>query len=296
MTQTQTIDGSTKDYDFGQKNHWRRSLWNSILSRTEGSHKHLPVLYLCGPQDLDRQIATSKGVPHQNLIAVDKRKMNSDRVRSEGHPAINADIAKLLQSWPATQPISAAVLDLCGGLTNIVCDLASAHFRSVFSGSVVAINLLRGRDAASNDWRDRVAEIAHEEGIPVEHKNRSRMALMLYATHVGQCMLGRNLSDMPRPQHEFLANLISHLMQPQFFVYRSGTLVFDSVVFKAITVGDGENVTNAYNRLKPSHAPRLQMKCWWKQDDVESLMLVDESLRRRIVAMLAVRTRRLRSH
>lgn len=289
--------GSTKDYDFGQKNHWRRSLWNSILNRTEGRHKHLPVLYLCGPQDLDRPIAASKGVPHQNLVAVDISKKNAERVRSEGHPSLHADIADVMESWPSTQPIAAVVLDLCGGLTNVVCDLATANFRSVFSGSVVALNLLRGRDAISNGYRERVVNFAEEEGIELfDTKNRSRMALILYTSYVGQCLFGRGVESLPRPQYEFLAKLLSHIMKPQFFVYRSGKLIYDSVVFKTITIGDGEMVTSEYNRLKPNHAPSLQMKCWWKEDNFESLLEVDEYLRRRVVAMLAVRTRRMRGN
>jgi hypothetical protein len=65
------VTGATRDYDVGRKNHWRRTIWNEILRRTAGQEKQNVVLYLAGPQDLDRTVALQKGVPDQNLVAID---------------------------------------------------------------------------------------------------------------------------------------------------------------------------------------------------------------------------------
>jgi hypothetical protein len=64
--------GATRDYDVGPKNHWRRTIWNEILRRTAGQEKENLILYLAGPQDLDRKVALQKGVPDQNLVAIPK--------------------------------------------------------------------------------------------------------------------------------------------------------------------------------------------------------------------------------
>jgi hypothetical protein len=55
--------GATRDYDVGPKNHWRRTIWNEILRRTAGQEKEKLILFLAGPQDLDRNVALQKGVP-----------------------------------------------------------------------------------------------------------------------------------------------------------------------------------------------------------------------------------------
>lgn len=65
------VTGATRDYDVGPKNHWRRTIWNEILRRTAGQEKEKLILYLAGPQDLDRKVALQKGVPDQNLVAID---------------------------------------------------------------------------------------------------------------------------------------------------------------------------------------------------------------------------------
>jgi hypothetical protein len=73
--------GATRDYDVGPKNHWRRTIWNEILRRTAGQEKEKLILYLAGPQDLDRKVALQKGVPDQNLVAIDVVMENVLRVR-----------------------------------------------------------------------------------------------------------------------------------------------------------------------------------------------------------------------
>jgi hypothetical protein len=78
--------GATHDYDVGPKNNWRRTIWNEILRRTDGQEKEKLILYLAGPQDLDRKVALQKGVPDQNLVAIDVVMDNVTRVREEGAP------------------------------------------------------------------------------------------------------------------------------------------------------------------------------------------------------------------
>ncbi len=85
------MSGSSRNYKTGIKNNWRRSHWNEILRRTNGAEKRLPVIYFPGPQDLDRIVAVSKGVPTHNLIAIDLSGKNVSRVRAFDGIAIEAD-------------------------------------------------------------------------------------------------------------------------------------------------------------------------------------------------------------
>ena len=145
--------GSTKNYRFGSKNNWRRSVWNEVLRRTNGTEKKHPILYLAGPDDLDRSIAIEKGVPPHNLIAIDRDRSNVKSVRRNKGIAIEADVLDLLWSWPDTQTVAAVMLDFCCGFTRDVIGTYDAMARRPFFKAPLMINLMRGRDADTNSFR-----------------------------------------------------------------------------------------------------------------------------------------------
>lgn len=70
------IRGSQKNYSFGSKNHWRRTIWNEVLRRTQGRERDGYVLYLAGANNLDHAVAIEKRVPEHNLVAIDIRQSN----------------------------------------------------------------------------------------------------------------------------------------------------------------------------------------------------------------------------
>ena len=65
------------DYTRKPKEEWRRWVWNRVTERIpkvarDGSRRaDATVLYLVGPNDLDREVALSKGFRGFNVIAVD---------------------------------------------------------------------------------------------------------------------------------------------------------------------------------------------------------------------------------
>jgi hypothetical protein len=60
------------NYKFGTKANWRRWQWNRIVERLAVPVRDAVVVYLAGPEDLDRPVALSKGFRPDNLIAVDR--------------------------------------------------------------------------------------------------------------------------------------------------------------------------------------------------------------------------------
>ncbi len=262
MVSAPAKDGSAKDYDFGQKNHWRRTIWNEILRRTKGREKSEVILYLSGPKDLDRAIAISKGVPPLNLIAVDRKLDSVESVRSLGGGAIRADAYEVLRAWPAKQKVCAIFLDFCQGFQrlDLLRDILVYHCTShpAMKESTVALNMQRGRDEESGLFRSRLDAFITKHGIntlamvgdvypeplrseldkilrehsdmfSVDNKHRGLAFSFWY-----MCQFLDPLSESFRAMLQ-MANpptvaLMIGLFGPKLFSYRSGALVFDSVV------------------------------------------------------------------
>jgi hypothetical protein len=103
------------------------------------------VIYLAGREDLDRPIAISKGFKPHNLFAVERDKCVVRALRGSGVLTVSGDLINALDSW--TGPGHVIFADLCSGLSTSFCSLLAAlvhkpHFRR----SVIAVNLMRGRD------------------------------------------------------------------------------------------------------------------------------------------------------
>ena len=308
--QSTKVTGATKDYRFGPKNNWRRAVWNEVLRRTDGREKTHPILYLAGPQDLDRAVAIDKGVPTQNMIAVDLDQGNVDRVRSAGLPSIRGEILDVLWAWPNDRPVSAVMFDFCSGLTRDVAGVYDVFMRKPLRNAVVSVNFMRGRDAWSNKTREVLGRSGllvplwrldrrsgQMECIHMDTKHRAYQFLMFHALDTVMSAMGfgsANAKDgvaqytFPEPDREgraepefaALCSLAYSGMSPKLFTYRSGLLTFDSAVFQP--------KWNSWEK-----AP-LELQRAAEADIVEvSEKYSVPSLRRRIAAMLAVRTQRL---
>lgn len=146
-------NGANLDYKFGSKNNWRRTIWNALLRRTKGRERKYPILYLAGRMDLDRAVAESKGVPRENLIAVEKDRDAYLDLRRRGVPVIHGDLIDVLWSWSQNEPVAAVVADYCSGIVWRNAGLYDCFERAPLRGAEVVVNLLRGRDPYSNAIR-----------------------------------------------------------------------------------------------------------------------------------------------
>lgn len=283
--------GSIKNYKSGPKNNWRRTVWNEVLRRTNGREQEQPILYLAGPQDLDREIAVEKGVPTQNMIAIDFSTQNVGAVRDKGLPALKGDVADVLGSWPESRPVCAVMLDFCCGLTMQAVDVFELFERRPLRDSVVMVNLMRGRD----QWSNRIREWCGGDGttnfLPwmacyaygplgppgadcLSDKHRGLQFIAFHAidwVRVGSSAAFVDEIDIPTCADAFKR------LRPHFFSYKSGALSFDSVIFEHYARGldlpaeaEREVLANRRSNYNPDVA-------------------------RRISATLAVRTARMRA-
>lgn len=310
-------NGSHRNYKVGVKNNWRRTVWNEVLARTNGRERSEVILYLAGPDDLDREVATRKGVPYANLIAIDRCSGNARAVREDGGSAIHADALDVLWAWPRNQPVCAVVLDFCCGLEYGVLGVYDAFDSKPLRDAVVAVNFQRGRDVFFNPGREVLRAygmdaLAARFGVPSTHRGHQFLAWHALETVLVAFGLAPSRDELTdgqmaarnarRPNKaaeawvrvptdpkelekcaELAARMCARIMRPRFLSYRSGVLVFDTVVFQ-------------------HHASQRPFGAWMR--GVQALIdaaqsraekaWADMGLRRRVAAMLAVRTRRMR--
>jgi hypothetical protein len=126
-----------------------------VLKSTKGREKKEIILYLAGPEDLDRKIAIKKGVPEHNLIAVENDPKTVKILRGRGVNVIEGDLRKVVQNWSREKRLCAIVADFCCGIDKLSKDVFEVmRIKSTTVDAVLAINLQRGRDAISNNYRD----------------------------------------------------------------------------------------------------------------------------------------------
>ena len=259
-------------YANGTKETWRGWQWNRIVERLPGWRPNMgpsfyrnlcadkTVLYLCGPDDFDRQVALKKGFRHENLIACDLDGVS--HVRSGGGLGISCNLIDAISLWPKDWPLDVIIADFCGGITRESFDLAlSVHWSpAVHSGTVLSANFLRGRDAWVNEIRQKIpnhlsgsaCQLVFPPGFSEKHRgcvfaywkyswswsevlhyDDSRLADM--GIEIQRNRYGTFINGIPFDS--FLAEYYRHA-NPEFYTYRSGVQYFDSVVMRC-DVDDG---------------------------------------------------------
>jgi hypothetical protein len=156
-------------YDSGAKQTWRGWQWNRIAERIpKHKRRDAVVVYLVGPDDEDRECAKKKGFSNRNLIAIDIDNDNCRRVRDRGGVAVPGNLADLVYMWPSHTPLAGVVADFTCGHNASAIDFSVALATSYAVGpasSVVAVNLLRGRDSWSNNYRASLVD-SHSQLLP----------------------------------------------------------------------------------------------------------------------------------
>lgn len=237
------MNGAEKNYKFGQKNNWRRATWNEVLARTAGREKTEFILYLAGQNDLDRQIAIEKGVPPENLIAVDRCKDNLMPIKAQGGCTLHENVVNILKSWPPERPVCAVLLDFCSGMEQWNYNLHRYFFNTAFQRAVVMVNFMRGRDAWSNDLRQSLArsgllELFLNGKIPNPQKNRALHFVILAAATLAASADEQSCCSPSQLVEENIKSklgerilIIMAKSLTRFNTYKSGALTFDSVIF-----------------------------------------------------------------
>lgn len=235
-------NGVTKNYKFGQKNNWRRAVWNDIASRITDK-KNSMVGYLSGLEDLDRKVAIEKGFNPNNLIAIDKSKKITEELRKKGKISFHGDMQDFLLSWTGHPKINVIHADLCGPLNNAALNIARMAICSISDGGVISLNLLRGRDKVSNLLRSTMHTYIEYffEDYELEdiHLHRGKqLYLMLNSWALLEKSNARSIDASTNYQKWFREGIFKKEklnINPQFRSYKSkcngAMLVFDSIIF-----------------------------------------------------------------
>lgn len=121
------------------------------------------VLYLAGGLDEDRPVAVAKGFREENLIAIEHDYETAARLRARGTLTLVGDAFEHATAWNPRRKIDVCVLDLCGGLTEKTAEEIELMIAlPQFANAVIAVNMLRGRDASGNELRQYLAK-SHQD-------------------------------------------------------------------------------------------------------------------------------------
>jgi hypothetical protein len=139
------------NYKFGRKNNWRRWAWNQGKKRICCKPKDAVVIYLPSRQNLDEDVALSKGFDRRNLFAVERDKDIVKALRKTRANVIASDLSKTVMVFGEEPKVDLIMADFCCGLTKTAQRFAKSLLlsRAIHSGgkrTVVVANFLRGRD------------------------------------------------------------------------------------------------------------------------------------------------------
>ena len=239
---------SIESYRFGSKNQWRREVWAEIARRVPRSERReATVLYLAGPEDLDRKEARFFGFNPDLMIAVDQSPQVVANLRRRHVTAIRGKLSEVVASWPAGRPVRVLIADLCTCVGEEPRRLALYLFggRCVAPGSIVMLNLQRGREHGTG--RDEVRRVQETADVVnrftdveiADPKHRGLVILQWIALHAALGKAASITGDLGH-QARAIAGSYRHDLgwarsflertRPRRFTYRS-TVTMDTLVF-----------------------------------------------------------------
>lgn len=153
------MDNQQPDYRNSPKNIWRHRWWKSAAKRCSElkiSPKMARVIYMPGPEDLDRKVARRYGFRDHNLIGVDRDSSLCRDLRKRGVTMINGDIIEVLAAWNPINLPDVILLDTCNalgvGFTQIMHLFICGNFLN--KNLVFGANVICGHDQLVMNWRD----------------------------------------------------------------------------------------------------------------------------------------------
>ena len=233
------MSGSNLDYKFGNKNQWRRRLWNQIRARCAVPTRDAIVLYLAGKDDLDRKEAIRRGFLPKNMIAVDRDPRAIRSLRANGAIGINANFCDVMAGWNRTRDVHVVLADFCCGFdVSVVLPLAVAIMMPSFGNCVIAANFLRGRDSSSNWYREQQAPMMQELSRCAGYDPKHR-GLFFWTLYSGLLISGGEEPSTTREYEERVANRYQWCaprLNPLLLTYRStANQTFDSIIWSPLS-------------------------------------------------------------
>lgn len=273
------------------KETWRGWQWNRICERLpEWDNRKMPsmqsaefrrvaktktVLYLAGKEAMDLDWAARRGFCLDNMIAIDISEDAVKCVRGRGGIAIGGTLEETLIAWPESWKIDIVIADFCCGFSRTADTFrwSLAVSAGICRGTVVAINLQRGRDEYSNGVREDLVKYRAKDHIDVLKHRAFQWLFHLLRLGVD------SLDGM---------SLLDEIRDCYTSYYRKESPPFDSVVFRypfhrilnPEKLAIGETAVMSGIDIASAVASKSQLKRLDKQ-------------RRKITAARAVRTMRM---
>lgn len=253
------------NYKFGNKNNHRRWKWNRIVEKLRSLKKTVSeavVIYLPGPDDLDREIALSKGFKNHNLIAIDLNIKNINKIKINRNNCIQADFLDIMAHWNGNPELDVIDGDFCGGLTESLVDMAILllEMQGRSRWTVLSINMMRGRDKTAKKFRNGLIQV----GAP-DTKHRGELFYDFYNyIETKNWLIADKLSETDSKKisrEDFLKmteeiggseltdyrNKLFDIHNPLFNSYKSESgLVMDSCIFTLLPIAFDRSPDNNY--------------------------------------------------
>lgn len=270
------------NYQFGNKNNWRRWLWNRIIEKmdnpcdlmlsfkatgrikceTKINRREAVCLYLPGPKDIDREIATSKGIKNNNLIACDTDDEIIKNIRKNGNLGINGDIADIIYNFGNSLKINVLAIDLCCGLTEYIHKLLHSliYMDMGYDYIILGINMMRGRDRYATNFTN------------INDKHRGKAMFEIFEKmYMGAGPRDENHRLFLEDTEDNIIKLCLMRDSVSYYSYRSksGT-IFDSIVFIFIK-GNVSNNERKYGEINIKETNDIldKIERYRKNNDIE---------------------------
>lgn len=268
------------EYKNGQKNNWRLHLWNRIAEIVKDK-RNAAVLYLPGDRDLDSFVAQRKGFRSANLIAVEHNKAVVKKLRASKRTVIPGDLLAVMLNWPAAHRVGVVIADLQHGHTKNALGIVWAWQNlEAFSGSVLLVNMQRGRESKSDPGYQSLLRNRAIVGPDPDGMDKNR-AVMLLSGMIG-LTLSKEAPNVTGKPCDIAHQFIGWRVLPS---YRStpASPMFDS--FLVQDYGLQKRYESVHELVQ--HMPSGDL------GDEFLLSKVDVDIRQKISAALAVRRMRL---
>jgi hypothetical protein len=230
------------NYKFGTKANWRRWQWNRIVERLAVPVRDAVVVYLAGPEDLDRPVALSKGFRPDNLIAVDRDGDVVKQLRMNGTLAINATLMESVVWFPPTKQIDAVVADYMGGFSaSAGVDFLRMAKTPQARRAVFAVNLMHGRESSFRETRKLLSNMICDAGGDEDDKLHRGLYCVLFLMREwfsdltycdGAVEILKADLRIGGPLIKSIQSRMSDHMNPDYETYKSSQgMYYDSAVF-----------------------------------------------------------------
>jgi hypothetical protein len=229
--------GHTFDYDFGQKRHWRRWMWNRIAERVPSERKRSGVvIYLPGPSDEDRKIALSRGFAPHALIGVERNGDTRDRLRKAQSLVVGGDFITAVDHVAANRDVDVVYGDFCGDIDrSIISALVRWIGTPTLASTVFAFNFQRGRGTEVRACREMFSMVpAFQELLQVKERGPILLATVIFTFVAGmkEGVLGECAGDIA-------ADLIDSCAAETWSYKTVSGNVFDSIVLSSPILSAG---------------------------------------------------------